>query len=114
MKKHRLLILSGCLIGLLTFNEAKAQQAGLSSITNSGKTWALLYQQRAAEYKALCFQAYNLAKLRLDAALKLRHAARMAGAASLPNESTANESISEIGCSSRQKCRIANSKFNEG
>ena len=73
MKKHKLLILSGCLVGLLAFNEAKAQQAGLASITNSGKTWALLYQQRAAEYKALCFQAYNLAKLRLDAALKLRY-----------------------------------------
>jgi len=73
MKKHKLLILSGCLVGLLTYSDVKAQQAGLTSITNSGKTWALLYQQRAAEYKALCFQAYNLAKLRLDAALKLRH-----------------------------------------
>ncbi|GAB2973708.1 5'-nucleotidase, lipoprotein e(P4) family [Mucilaginibacter puniceus] len=73
MKKHSPLFLSGLLVGLLTFNEAKAQQAGLSSITNSGKTWALLYQQRAAEYKALCFQAYNLAKMSLDAALKERH-----------------------------------------
>ena len=58
---------------LLFCNSANAQQAGISSITNSGKAWALLYQQRAAEYKALCFQAYNLAKLRLDAALKQRH-----------------------------------------
>jgi 5'-nucleotidase (lipoprotein e(P4) family) len=43
-----------------------------TSIANGGKAWASLYQQRAAEYKALCFQAYNLAKLRLDAALKHR------------------------------------------
>lgn len=73
MKKHRQIILSGFLFGLLACTEVKAQQPGLTSITNSGKTWALLYQQRAAEYKALCFQAYNVAKLRLDAALKLRH-----------------------------------------
>jgi 5'-nucleotidase (lipoprotein e(P4) family) len=48
---------------------AHAQNTQLS-IANGGKIWASLYQQRAAEYKALCFQAYNLARLRLDAALK--------------------------------------------
>ncbi len=67
MKKHRLLwLLSICLFCA----QAKAQQTKLSSITNSGKVWALLYQQRAAEYKALCFQAYNIARLRLDEAIK--------------------------------------------
>ncbi len=40
------------------------------SVTNGGKVWASVWQQRAAEYKALCFQAYNMAKLRLDEALK--------------------------------------------
>ena len=40
------------------------------SIVNAGKVWASLYQQRAAEYKALCFQAYNIAKERIDAAVK--------------------------------------------
>jgi 5'-nucleotidase (lipoprotein e(P4) family) len=40
------------------------------SITNGGKVWASLWQQRSAEYKALSFQAYNLARLRLDEALK--------------------------------------------
>ena len=49
---------------------ANAQDAGRLSITNGGKVWASLYQQRAAEYKALCFQAYNIARLRLDEALK--------------------------------------------
>jgi len=47
-----------------------AQDAGKLSIVNGGKVWASLYQQRAAEYKALCFQAYNLARLRLNEALK--------------------------------------------
>src|SRR4051812_10396185 len=71
MKKIKVLfpVLLTC---FLFCGEAKAQQPALSSITNSGKAWALLYQQRAAEYKALCFQAYNLARLRLDEAIKHR------------------------------------------
>jgi 5'-nucleotidase (lipoprotein e(P4) family) len=40
------------------------------NLVNAGKVWASLYQQRAAEYKALCFQAYNIAKERIDAAVK--------------------------------------------
>jgi len=36
---------------------------------NDGKLWASLWQQRAAEYKALCFQAYNLAALRINQAV---------------------------------------------
>ncbi|MFD0765456.1 5'-nucleotidase, lipoprotein e(P4) family [Mucilaginibacter lutimaris] len=31
-----------------------------------GPAWGALYQQRAGEYKALCYQAYNIAKLRLE------------------------------------------------
>jgi 5'-nucleotidase (lipoprotein e(P4) family) len=41
-----------------------------NSPVNAGKVWAALYQQRAAEYKALCFQAYNIAKERIDMAVK--------------------------------------------
>lgn len=37
---------------------------------NNGKVWAAIFQQRAAEYRALCYQAYNIAKLRLDEAIK--------------------------------------------
>ncbi|HSY75824.1 MAG TPA: 5'-nucleotidase, lipoprotein e(P4) family [Bacteroidia bacterium] len=40
------------------------------NLVNAGKVWAALYQQRAAEYKALCFQAYNIAKERIDVAVK--------------------------------------------
>jgi 5'-nucleotidase (lipoprotein e(P4) family) len=43
-----------------------------------GKLFASVFQQRAAEYKALCFQAYNIAKLRLDEALVLPSAKPMA------------------------------------
>src|ERR1700744_3033499 len=54
-----------------TFAQQTAKQDELS-LANAGKVWALLYQQRAAEYKALCFQAYNTARLRLDMALARR------------------------------------------
>lgn len=40
------------------------------SIVNSGKTWAALYQRHAAEYRALCFQAYNIAAMRVREAVK--------------------------------------------
>jgi len=39
-------------------------------VVNNGKVWAAIYQQQAAEYKALCFQAYNIARLRIDEAVK--------------------------------------------
>jgi 5'-nucleotidase (lipoprotein e(P4) family) len=39
------------------------------NITTQGKLFTALYQQRSGEYRALCFQAYNLAQLRLDQAL---------------------------------------------
>jgi 5'-nucleotidase (lipoprotein e(P4) family) len=34
--------------------------------------WAVAWQQTAAEYRALCYQAYNLARMRLDDALRRR------------------------------------------
>src|ERR1700694_2698101 len=46
-----------------------------SSMIADGKLFAALFQQRAAEYRALCFQAYNLARLRLDQQL-LQQAAK--------------------------------------
>jgi len=39
---------------------------------------SLLYQQRAAEYRALCLQAFNLARARVDEALKSAHARKLA------------------------------------
>ncbi len=37
---------------------------------DNGSVLSILYQQQAAEYRALCLQAYNLAKLRVDEALR--------------------------------------------
>lgn len=36
------------------------------NIPVTGKIFASLYQQRAAEYKALCLQAFNIARLRIN------------------------------------------------
>lgn len=49
-----------------SMHAAKTDTVICTSIANNGKVWAAIYQQRAAEYKALCFQAYNLARLRVD------------------------------------------------
>lgn len=36
------------------------------NLTVNGKLFATVFQQRASEYRALCFQAYNIARLRID------------------------------------------------
>jgi 5'-nucleotidase (lipoprotein e(P4) family) len=67
MKKSYSYLLSG----LLLFSACSSvKKVANTSITNDGKIWASLWQQRAAEYKALCFQAYNMAKLRVDEGIK--------------------------------------------
>jgi 5'-nucleotidase (lipoprotein e(P4) family) len=70
MKKAILLLLS-----VLSILSVSAQSISISpaSIANNGKVWASIYQQRAAEYRALCFQAYNIARLRVDLALLKPH-----------------------------------------
>jgi 5'-nucleotidase (lipoprotein e(P4) family) len=56
---------------ILLFATTKpAGTSNTASITNNGKAWASIWQQRAAEYKALCFQAYNIARLRVDEGVK--------------------------------------------
>lgn len=41
-----------------------------TNLTANGKLFASFFQQRAAEYDALCFQAYNIAHIRLNEALQ--------------------------------------------
>ncbi|WP_160138498.1 5'-nucleotidase, lipoprotein e(P4) family [Chryseobacterium sp. c4a] len=45
------------------------QNTPYQNLGRDGKIYAAFYQQRSAEYEALCLQAYNIAKLRLDEAL---------------------------------------------
>ncbi|QQL49821.1 5'-nucleotidase, lipoprotein e(P4) family [Mucilaginibacter ginkgonis] len=58
-------------LAILLFLTTSAFAQNNLSVGNSGKVWSAAYQQRAAEYKALCFQAYNIAKMRLDEAVRL-------------------------------------------
>ncbi|RKR81679.1 5'-nucleotidase (lipoprotein e(P4) family) [Mucilaginibacter gracilis] len=45
----------------------KAQKAPRpSNFIADGKLWSSLWQQKAAEYRALCFQAYNIAHFRVE------------------------------------------------
>jgi 5'-nucleotidase (lipoprotein e(P4) family) len=39
----------------------------------NGKIWSSVFQQRSAEYKALCLQAFNIARLRVDEAMQAQH-----------------------------------------
>lgn len=38
-----------------------------------GPAWAAVWQQKAGEYKALCYQAYNLAQMQLDLLLQKQY-----------------------------------------
>lgn len=50
---------------------SEAQQETPSAIDNSYQIGAILFHQKAAEYRALTYQAFNLAQMRLDLDKKL-------------------------------------------
>jgi 5'-nucleotidase (lipoprotein e(P4) family) len=68
MKRH-------CLVFILVLFAACSAEHKLSATSQpdmivQGKLFTAFYQQQAAEYSALCYQAYNIARLRLDEALQ--------------------------------------------
>ncbi|MCG2616919.1 5'-nucleotidase, lipoprotein e(P4) family [Terrimonas sp. NA20] len=70
MKKH----LSLLLFVPVLFACKGPQQTGrplptTSELVVDGKIWSSLFQQKAAEYQALCLQAFNIARLRVDQSL---------------------------------------------
>jgi 5'-nucleotidase (lipoprotein e(P4) family) len=67
MKRNYSYLLAGILLFSACSSSKKVAQV---SVVNNGKVWSSLWQQQAAEYKALCFQAYNIAKMRLDEAVQ--------------------------------------------
>lgn len=61
-------LLAGCVGSKLqTSNQPMSDNSRLLTL---GPVWGTLYQQKAAEYKALTFQAYNIARERLDTYLQ--------------------------------------------
>jgi 5'-nucleotidase (lipoprotein e(P4) family) len=60
-----LLVLTAC-----TSTRKSSSITPATSLVTDGKLFTSLFQQKAAEYKALCYQAYNMAHLRLNQALQ--------------------------------------------
>lgn len=75
MKNFNLIIASCFLVSVLSCTTAapvsktSTEETSYQNLGRDGKIYAAFYQQRAAEYEALCLQAYNIATLRLDQAL---------------------------------------------
>ena len=66
MKKFLLpvfVLLSACSTHV---NKTAVANAAPDDVVIPGKLFASLFQQRAAEYRALCLQAYNIARFRID------------------------------------------------
>jgi len=61
--------------GVLAAKTAPAEEAGDPGTggLHNALLWSVAWKQTAAEYFALCHQAYNLARLRLDLALSGKH-----------------------------------------
>jgi 5'-nucleotidase (lipoprotein e(P4) family) len=50
-----------------TTQKTAVMSPGSSNLVSNGKMFATIYQQKSAEYRALCLQAFNIAHLRIDA-----------------------------------------------
>ena len=68
MKKY-LIVITALIFGCSTSRQQTNRAVTAQNLTADGKLFAALFQQRAAEYKALCLQAFNIAHLRVDEAL---------------------------------------------
>ena len=66
MKKY---IFCSLFLFFVSCNAQKSAPDAQEHFVSNGKLYAALFQQQAAEYDALCYQAYNIARLRLDEAL---------------------------------------------
>lgn len=67
-----MVVLTSCKISVNTLPDqtvANPTQA-LNNISLNGKVFSALWQQNAGEFRALCYQAYNLAQMRIDENLK--------------------------------------------
>lgn len=65
MKKVPIIILF-VITACTTSKQITKSSVSPGNIPVTGKIFASLYQQRAAEYKALCLQAFNIARLRIN------------------------------------------------
>lgn len=71
----RIFLLFAACKGIASCNVQKSisTNAVHPAMVTEGPLWGTVWHQKAAEYKALCFQAYNIARLRLDNLLQQSH-----------------------------------------
>lgn len=68
--QYRFLLALVVLTACATPKSTTRHQPAASQLVVDGKIWSSVFQQKAAEYKALCLQAFNIARLRIDEALR--------------------------------------------
>ena len=75
-----LLLMTSCKVSINTLPENQAATSGksLNNITLNGKIYSALWQQNAGEFRALCYQAYNIAQMRIDENLQTKSAKPLA------------------------------------
>lgn len=66
IKKIKLLLFFACAINYLHAQDTTGMATMRSFTENDLKTYPVLWQQTAAEYRALCYQAFNIAELRIN------------------------------------------------
>ncbi|MBL7762322.1 MAG: 5'-nucleotidase, lipoprotein e(P4) family [Chitinophagaceae bacterium] len=69
---------SALVIAIIFFTACRSTKLSKENSTRNsmviqGPLWGAVWQQRASEYKALCYQAYNIARLQLDMLLQQPH-----------------------------------------
>lgn len=69
MRRFPFLLLLAAISACSPSRQTSTGTAEASAMVVDGKIWSSLFQQTAAEYRALCHQAFNIARLRLDEAL---------------------------------------------
>lgn len=66
------LTFNSCVVAVNSSKTGKTtmSQPHLEDISLNGKVYSALWQQNAGEFRALCYQAYNIGKMRIDEHLK--------------------------------------------
>ena len=67
-----LVLMTSCNVAITTLPEKtySESQRSLQNISLNGKVYSAVWQQNSGEFRALCYQAYNIAQLRIDEYLK--------------------------------------------
>lgn len=66
-----LLLMTSCKVSINTLPEKSKISTIDENISLNGKIYSALWQQNAGEFRALCYQAYNIAQMRIDENTKI-------------------------------------------